>query len=260
MFKLMKYEFRKLRTALVVMVCALAALEIGFVLGTLLKRDGVAAICLGLITVLTFLVYAYIVLAGMASYSRELKEKSGYLIFMAPVTPLGVVLSKLVFTLLASLAATALFALTAYLDFRYLIGRMNIDPQALEQVNMALRFGLKANADVFQLLRMAGFAVVTVLIQIMLTMCCAYLAITLSATLLQNRKGFLRGLISLVLFFAITWGSSWLGNRLIYDGVDLNATYDQMKGAVGWSLLLNFCLASVFAGASAWLLDRKVDL
>ena len=260
MLKLMKYEFRKLRTTLLIMVGSLAALEAGFIAGMLMNRNGLAGTCLALIMLLVFLVYAYIVLAGMASYSRELKEKSGYLIFMAPVTPMGVVLSKLVFTVLAALGATALFALTAYLDVRYLIGRLGLDPETLNSINLVLRFGLKSNADVFQLIRMMGFAAVTVLIEIVLTMCCAYLAITLSATLLQNRKGFLRGLISLVLFFALTWLSNWAANTLIYNNVSLDASFAEMRGAIGWSLLLNLGLSAVFAGASAWLLDRKVNL
>ncbi|MBR1822387.1 MAG: hypothetical protein IJ769_12315 [Clostridia bacterium] len=260
MLKLMKYEFRKLRNTLFAMLAALAALEVGFFAGHAMEKPVLTSICIGLISMLVFLVYAYIILAGMASYSRELKEKSGYLIFMTPVSPLGVVLSKLVFTALAALAATAVFGLTAYLDYRYMFGRMNIDPDILNQINLVLRFGLNADADIWQILRVAGFSVVTVLNEILLTMCTAYLAITLAATLLQNKKGFLRGLISLALFTALTWGSGWLAQRLLYDRVDTSATLNQLTGLLGWSLLLNIALGAVFVAASAWLLDRKVNL
>lgn len=260
MLKLMKYEFRKLRGALLAMLGLLAVLEIGFLIGLRNEKADMTGICLGLITLLVFIVYAYILLAGMASYSRELKEKSGYLIFMTPVTPLGIVLSKLLFTALAALAATAVFGVAAYADYRALFSRLDIDPQYLDQINLMLRFGLNADASVQQILRYAGFSVVTVLIEVMLTMCTAYLAITLSATLLQNKKGFLRGLISLVLFAALTWGCNWLTNRLLYRGVDASASLRQLTGAIGWSVLLNAALCAVFAGVSAWLLDRKVNL
>ena len=260
MLKLMKYEFRKLRTTLLIMVGALAALEVGFIAGVRLDKTGLTAVCITLISILVFVVYAYILLAGMASYSRELKEKSGYLIFMTPVSPLGIVLSKLIFTALASLAATAVFGLTAYLDFRYLLNRANIDPDILNQVNMLLRFGLNANADVFQILRTILFYAATVLIEVMLTMCTAYLAITLSATLLQNKKGFLRGFVSLVLFAALTWGGTWLSQKLFYDQVAISASFEEFKRVLGWSLLLNAGLCAAFTAASAWLLDRKVNL
>ncbi len=260
MLKLMKYEFRKLRNTLLAMVGCLAALEIGFLAGEKLGKDGLTGVCLALITLLVFLVYAYIILAGMASYSRELKEKSGYLIFMTPVSPLGVVLSKLLFTALAALAATALFGFAAYFDYRMLFGRLDLDPDIMNQLNMLLRFGLKADATVQQIVQIAGFAVLTVIIEIMLTMCTAYLAITLSATLLQNKKGFVRGLISLVLFVALTWGSNLLVQKLLYNKVALNATFAEMTGVIGWSLLLNAVLCAAFVAASAWLLDRKVNL
>ena len=260
MFKLMKYEFRKMRATLLAMLGALAALEIGFIAGLKLEKSGLMAVCITLISILVFVVYAYIILAGMASYSRELKEKSGYLIFMTPVRPVGIVLSKLIFTALASLAATAVFGLVAYLDFRYLLDRANIDPDVLDQVNMLLRFGLNSNATVFQILRTALFYALTVLIEVMLTMCCAYLAITLSATLLQNKKGFLRGLISLLLFGLLTWGGNWLSQKLFYEGVTVSASLEEFKHALGWSLLLNAGLCAVFTAASAWLLDHKVNL
>ena len=139
MLKLMKYEFRKLRNTLLIMLAALAALEIGFLVGEAMEKTGLMTVSLVLISVLVFLVYAFIILAGMASYSRELKEKSGYLVFMVPVRPIGVVLSKLVFT---AVAASAVFGAVAYFDFRYLIDKMDIDPDVMNQINMLLRFGL----------------------------------------------------------------------------------------------------------------------
>lgn len=260
MIKLMKYEFRKLRTPLVSLVAALAALEAGFFIGQAMGKDTMMGICLGLISLLTFLVYVYIVLAGIASYDRELREKSGYLVFMVPVSPLGVVLSKLVFTALAAIAATALFGVAAYFDFRYLINRLDIDPEVLTQINMLLRFGLKANADLGQILRMAGFTALTVLIELMLTMCTAYLSVTIAATVLQNKKGFLRTLISLAVFIALTWGSNWLTQRLLYDRVAVDTPFADMTGTIAWSLLLNLGLGAIFVAISAWLLDHKVNL
>ena len=260
MLKLMKYEFRKLRTTLLCMLAALAALEIAFLAGLQLHKNAWISVSVVLLTLLGFAVYAYIILAGMTSYSRELKEKSGYLIFMTPVSPLGVVLSKLLFTALTALVATALFGIAAFYDIRLLVTRLDLDPKTLDQINMMLRLGLKANATVQQILQQVGFWTLTVLIEVILTMCTAYLAITLSATLLQNKKGFLRGLISVVLFVALSWGSGWLAQKLLYNKVAIDATFEQMRGVIGWSLLLNAVLCALFVAASAWLLDRKVNL
>ena len=261
MLKLMKYEFRKLRTTLLALLGVLAALEIGFLVGVAQEKSSLTAISIILLMVLTFVVYAYIILAGMASYSRELKEKSGYLIFMTPVSPLGVVLSKLLFTALAALVTTAIFSAVAWLDIRHLMNQLHLGKEELEQVNLILRFGLNANADIWQILRVIGYYAGTILIEVMLTMCTAYLAITLSATLLQNKKGFLRALISLVLFVALTWGSSWITQRLLYDRVSgLSADPGQLLSILGWSLLLNAGFSAIFTAVSVWLLDHKVNL
>ncbi len=261
MLKLMKYEFRKMRGTLLVMLGVLAALEIGFIVGVRTERDAVTAICVTLLSMLAFAVYAYILVAGVVSYSRELKEKSGYLIFLAPVRPISVVCSKLLFSALAALAATAVFGFAAFLDIRFLLGRVNITAELIEQLDLMLRIGLDANMSVFQILRATGFAALTVLIQILLTMCCAYLAITLSATLLQNRKGFLRGLISVALFCALSWGSGWLTQKLIDTrAVGTYGSFEQLTGLLSGVLLLDLSLSAVFAAVSAWLLDRRVNL
>ena len=260
MLKLMKYEFRKMRATLLILLGAAVALEVGFLAGQTLHKNTMMAVCLGLITFLTFLVYAYILLAGMASYSRELKEKSGYLIFMAPVRPIGVVVSKLLFTALAAIVATVIFGAIAFLDYRMLIRRMNIDPGITQQINMLLRFGLNADAGIEQILGMAAFYTVTVLVEIMSTMCTAYLAITLSATLLQHKKGFLRALISLALFVALNWGLGWVTQKLVYNRVAVDTPFTQMTGLIAWAVGLNAVFCALFGGAAAWLLDRKVNL
>lgn len=261
MLKLMKYEFRKWRTALLALVGGLIVLEIGFIIGQKLDKVGMMATCLGLITILTFSAFACMMIAGIATYSQELRQKSGYLVFMMPVRTLGVVLSKLIYITLVSLVAMALFGTAAYLDFRYLINKFDLDAETLNQLNLMLRFGLKANASVQQILLMAAYFACMALIEMLLTLCTAYLAITLSATLMQNKKGFLRATVSIALFIALTWGSSWVTQKLIYDNVSgVSATFDEIRGTLGWATLLNFGFCAAFTWASAWLLENKVNL
>jgi len=260
MLKLMKYEFRKWRVTLLALVAGLAALEIGFIAGQKLDKPQWMVICLSMIAILTFAAFVYLLIAGIASYSQELREKSGYLVFMVPVHPMGVVAAKLLFIALTALAAMALFGTAGYLDFRYLVSKLDLDANSLEQVNMLLRFGLKTDATVQQIAQAMGFGVLAVLLEVLLTMCTAYLAITLSATLLQNKKGFLRGLISVALFVALSWGASWLTQKLLYTRIRLGAEISEFRTILGWNAALDFALCALFAGASAWLLDRKLNL
>ncbi len=270
MLKLMKYEFRKMRTTLIVLLLALAALELMFVLGAGLDRKGWVMTSLVLLSMLAFCIYGYILVAGIVSYSRELNDRTGYLVFMTPTRPLGIVLSKLLFTLLAGATVTALFVLAACLDYGHLARSFQLDKSLLDQINLSLKFMLgDMSASIAGVGQMILFTVLSVLIEITLAMCTAYLAITVSATLLQNRRGFLRGLVSVLLFFALTWGAGWLSDRLtnlvprlLHTGALTPASFDArtMQTMLCASLGLHLILGGVFAVVSASLLKRKVSL
>lgn len=261
MLKLMKYEFRKTRATLLVMLAALALLEAGFLIGDRLDDYRVAGVCLGLLTVLVFAVYVYILIAGIVSYSRELNDKTGYMTFMVPVGPMGVVASKLLFTVLAALAVTALFGGAAYHDYATLFRRLELDGDVYGQMRFAFSLvagGMGSGISLTRVILTVAFEAGTVLIEIILVMCTAYLAITLSATLMQNKRGFLRWLVSLALFGALNYVTNRAGNLAAWDAVP--ATTGELLSMLGVQAAVHFAFAAVFAGATAWLLDRKVSL
>lgn len=259
MLKLMKYEFRKLRTVLIFMAVALVGLEAGFLAGDALDNYRLAGISLWLLTSLAFGSYVYILIAGIVSYSQELNSKTGYMTFLTPVTPMGVVASKLLFTVLTALAATALFGAAAYFDFTRVFHRLDVDPDALREFGFALSLVTRGlGASVLRVLVNVAAAVGGVLIEILLVMCTAYLAITLSATLLQNRKGLLRRLATCLFFLALAFVTSrvhgWMAWRADPE------TFADVARLLGAQAAVDFAFCALFAGASALLLDRRVSL
>ena len=264
MLKLMKYEFRKMRTVLLILLASLVALELGFVLGYRLEKPDVWSVSLILITLLAFAVYAYILISGIVSYNRELTNRTGYLVFMTPTRPIGIVTSKLLFTFLAAVAAMALFALAAYLDYAFVFKRVTIDPRLLSEIQTQADLALKAlfgdfGMSVNRLGLAIFYSVALVLIQVMYTMCTAYLAITLSATLLQNKKGFVRSLASFALFVALEWGAGRLVQVIIDlmpNPYSLAAVFNLLAASLGFYLVIS----ALFAWASAALLKHKVSL
>lgn len=261
MFKLMKYEFRKTRATLLAMLTALLVLEAGFLIGDRIDDYRVAGVCLGLLTVLVFAVYVYILIAGIASYSREINDKTGYMTFMVPVGPMGIVASKLLFTVLAALVITALFGGAVYYDYAQLFKRLELDQDVYTQMNFAFSMftgTLGTNFSLTRVILTIAFEAGTVLIEIILVMCTAYLAITLSATILQNKKGFLRLLVSFLLFVALNYVTNRASGMVYRDVVP--ETTAQLLSMLGTQAAVHFAFAAVFAGATAWLLDRKVSL
>lgn len=261
MLKLMKYEFRKTRTTLLVMLAALVVLEAGFLVGYARDSYRLTGICLGLLTALVFAVYTYILIAGIVSYNRELNDKTGYMVFMAPVGPWGIVASKLLFTIVAALAVTALFGAAAYLDYSMVFKKIEGGGNLYQQLDFTFTMFTGSMGDqitLTKLILIVAFEVGTVLISVILTMCTAFLAITLSATLLQNKKGFLRMLVSVVLFFALNYVTSRVSGLLVRDAVP--ADTGELFGMLGAHAGVEFAFAALFAWLSALLLDRKVSL
>lgn len=259
MLKLMKYEFRKMRTPLFIILLILVALQIAFMVSNHTKDDAAAYTSLILITLLAFALYCYILVAGIVSYSRELNNRTGYMVFMTPVRPMSIVLSKLLFTLIAAVVATALFATAAFLDTQQLIGQRGVDETVWTQLNYILQIAAQdANISITKLLLTMGAMIISVFTEILLVMCIAYLSITLSATALQNRRGFLRGLLSFLLFVALFRGTGWVSDQLfVYETFE---TFAEVVSYSIWPTLYTFALAGLFAWISAVLLKRKVSL
>ena len=258
MFKLIKYEFLKMRTLLGLMTLALIALEIGFIAGDKTQNPELMGVCLGLLSVLAFAVYLVILLSGISSYGKELNDKTGYMTFMAPVTPLGVVASKLLFTMAAAVVMAALFGGAVYYDMTRLFDGVEWDPQMLEQMNFFFRVYLGGQYGLTTVLLNVALIGVTVVLQVLAVMCAAYLAITLAATLLQNKKGFLRFLVSIIFFGVLQYVMSTV-SRLVIGSPAAQTTREAMS-YIAKDLALEGAFCVLFAGVSAWLLDRKVSL
>ena len=261
MLKLMKYEFRKMRTTLLVMGLALVALEAGYLIGDKIKNYRVTGVSLGLLTALVFAVYVYILIAGIVSYSKELNDKTGYMTFMTPVSPLGIVASKLLFTILAAVVVTALFGGAVYYDYAQQFGRLDLGEDVYRELDFAFTMftgSMGGNVTLTRVILTLAFEAGTVLIEILLVLCTAYLAITLSATLLQNKKGFIRALVSLVFFFALSWATGRVTGMGVGDALPENT--EELLGMLGRQALINGGFCVLFGGLSAFLLDRKVNL
>ena len=261
MIKLMKYEFRKMRTVLLLMLGALVVLEVGYLIGEKIDSYRLTGVSLGLLTALVFAVYIYILFAGIISYSRELNDKTGYMTFMTPVSPLGIVASKLLFTILASVVVTALFGAAVYYDYAHEFGKLELDADTFKSLNFAFSMftgSLGGNITLMRVILNLALEAGTVLIEILLTLCTAYLAITLSATLLQNKRGFIRFAVSVALFIGLNYVTSKVGGMVNRDTII--DTTEQLLQMLGTQAAVDFAFAVLFAGASAWLLDRKVSL
>ena len=100
MLKMLKYEFRRGIFPLLIVGIVIAAIELYFLIGTLTEHADHSVIAIALLILAAFCCYLFVLIYGIISYSQDLKNKSGYLVFMAPISSYKVIGAKLLSILL----------------------------------------------------------------------------------------------------------------------------------------------------------------
>ena len=253
MLKLMKYEYRRNLTGILVMLSAILGAECYFLWANWRGNvDHVIAASMSLFVV-SLLCVAGMLIFSVALYSMELNSKSSYLTFMTPRSSTNILGAKLLAALLLGVFFAALLILLAVWDFSLVerkfpelgLGRMFVD-QFLSQMG-ALGLG--------EIFRIIATVIVEFLIGFFTTVVVAYLAITVGATLLQNKR--FKGILSFLIFIAITllinWCTSWAKGGRVYTDSKNVVDWISFYAIYGVAMLGSF-------GLSAWLLEKKVSL
>lgn len=276
MLKLLKYEFRKGLTGLLIILAATAALQGYFLYGLYINPEDFwhVAVATMLLCITTFAVSIFVLVRGVTSYSGELKQRSAYLIFMTPHSTLKIVASKFLFTFVLGVAAAVFYGALGMLDLTLLLDETGELEEVINIISEGMSsMGLHLEQYVFALL----LGLLMVLLYALSFCAAAYLAVTISHTLFRD-KGW-RWLVALALFWALMQGVSWIYGlfpspfeMLVYQTApgleqlavnsDISLTPDL---ADVLPVLLPHALTSVGVilvslFGCAWMLEKKVSL
>ena len=270
MIRLLKYEFRKALTGMLVLLGITAALEVWFLGGLAMDKEGHAVTAAVLLFFCAYAVAIYVLVRGVTSYSGELKSRSSYLIFMTPNSCLKIVGSKFLYTFVNAVLFFALYGVLAFADVSLMLDYYG---EVESLWDMAAGF-FRANGIYIDQI---GFGVLAVLVYIFLsvisTIAIAYLAITLSHTLFHEKKW--RWLPSLGLFALLTWAVNKVNGLLptatdhlmivenSYAGAEVEIAASAFTDLIPYLLpsagvSLAVILISLFGCAA--LLEKKVSL
>ena len=269
MLKLVKYEFRKSLTSLLVLLGLTAGLEAYFLAALYMDEEMHMFLAMALMLLCSYAVAVYVFVRGVTSYSGELKSRSAYLIFMTPNSTRKIMGSKFLYTFVNGLLFTALYGALGLLDLNLGLHRYN-EYEAFWGAarNILQAYGVHVDQIILGLL--AGMAYV--FLSLLAVIALAYLAITLSHTLLRDRKG--RGLVAVLIFFLLNWLVSWVSG-LFPSALDLLVVYDgemaEVTGqviATSREILMSMLPAALISLGvillswlgCAWMLERKVSL
>lgn len=280
MLKLLKYEFRKGLTSLLVMLGVTLAAEAYFLisLGQWQEHGEHLGISILLLSLLSLAVYIFVLVRGVTSYSGELKNRCAYLIFMTPHSTRKIMASKFIFTILLCVLFGGLYTALGYLDMRLLLVEMGEYEAFIREMNQMLAaMGLHTD----QLIIAAVFTVIYMLLSMLSFFAVAYLAVTLSHTLFRDKSW--RWLMAVIFYLIINYALSFIsslfpmvyGSLQIITEADMMALYGvnpvtyETDFSQTFSTLAVFLipqavisLATILASlfGCAWMLEKKVSL
>ncbi len=261
MLKTIKYELRKNMNSILLFLGIYALLEVVMIAGVNMHKDSWVGISLSLLFGVGFASSLFVMTAQVMGYSRELKDKSGYLVFMTPLSSRRILGAKLLTTLVcATILGVFGFGLML-LDYG-----MVEEVFELEAIPTLLDMVLSQYHTSVRELLLTGLSWVGMLyLSCIFFVCLCFFSISLSATLLQDKKG--KGVISVVIFLVLFLAYTWISNHLPVIGKPvLEGMYDTLEFGPGFflnniiSILFQVvCSIACWLG-SAWLLDNKISL
>lgn len=209
MRKLIKYEFRKDMLLYIIIFSVIMMLEVYLLISILTKSEVNIVISMLLFIMCGSASIIFVEVLGAVSFARELGSKYSYMTFMTPNSTFKIVGAKYIMLLIVTVLLTAVFVGSTVLDVQIALHRFNSINDFLEMMDFIMGMG---NTSVAELVLGFLITLFTIWLDILTTVSLIYLAITLSATILANRRG--KGWLAVGLFVGIRIVVSVINNFL----------------------------------------------
>ncbi len=255
MSRLMKYEFRKTMFPKLVLLGLTAVMEAIYLIGMLVKKDSSGGFdtsyasggILGLVLTASFGII-FIGLYTLMVLHNELGTKQGYMLFMTPHNSYKILGAKMLENALSMFATGGFFGVLATIDLNILLKASGETRSLMDMIQLMLR-----NADINIELRKEYFwAFLFVLIASWLEfIMTAGLSLVLSHTFLSGKK--LSLVVSIVLFFLLSWFTSWVRNFAPRQSGGMHLEF-MVDG------LISLGFTVVFYFISGWMMEKKLSL
>ena len=251
MIKLMKYELRKTWFTKLILLGITAVAEIIYLVGLYTDREGTMSAGITLLFVLAISGLLVIGLESVLVLHRDMNTKQGYMLFMTPNSCYKILGAKVLECGISILLTGAFFFALGLLDLSLLFARQGMLNTLWQQIQSFLSsltiYGRPLVINVSTISALC-FSILTGWISTITT---AYLADVISSSLLNGRK--FNGLISFLLFVALSWGFSEL-NTLVTHGITDTVTMLWIYG------VFELVIATVMYFVTAHLMDKYLSV
>lgn len=273
MGNVLKYEIKKSRFMMLIVGIIIGCLEIAYLIGFFgfkfaqnEKLNDIFTSIWALSTVLLIVAACCSMLAGalysVLLYNSDIRKKSGYMLFLTPTPTWQWILAKILMGLLATAVLVVVFAVLGIADILLFIPELD-DTSFIGQLLIPLRDMFFDNIGTMVLF------LLNLILQIVVMITTIYLAISMSKTLLGNKKigtfvAFVFWIALEILQSAISSLFTLLSNGLFSISIDMseNGLVYNLDTAVPFllaAMALNLVFAGVCYGVTVHLTDKKMS-
>lgn len=274
MGNVLKYEIKKSRFMMLIVGIIIGCLEIAYLIGFFgfkfaqnEKLNDIFTSIWALSTVLLIVAACCSMLAGalysVLLYNSDIRKKSGYMLFLTPTPTWQWILAKILMGLLATAVLVVVFAVLGIADILLFIPELD-DTSFIGQLLIPLRDMFFDNIGTMVLF------LLNMILQIVVMITTIYLAISMSKTLLGNKK--IGSFVAFVFWIALEIFQSaisslftLLSNGLFSISIDMSEdglVYD-LDTAIPYllaAMALNLIFAGVCYGVTTYLTDKKMSV
>lgn len=253
MGKLIKYEFRKQLLSKIVVACVIGGLEAFFFLGLIVGNDKWIGTAMGLFIMAAVFSLIYFSFEAIVTYSNDLKTKQSYMIFLTPCNMFQVVGAKLITTIVQIVLVGGAYLAIGVVNGLIIVARYGTLRQLIEIITEL--FDTISGLEI-RLMDIV-FLIVMSLVTWMVFVAMAMFAITLSTTVLSNKKG--KGVVSIALYFLIDWLVVKVASLVTPTGM-MESGY-LVVNSEAWAYIGVYAAALVLCYiGTALLLEKKVSV
>ncbi|BCN30360.1 hypothetical protein [Anaeromicropila herbilytica] len=248
MLKLMKYEFRKQAFSKGVILALLGLVEVLFGYSVIFDNENVLGTSVFLLTMLSFASLIFVAYESIITFSKDLKEKCSYMLFLVPKSTYSIIGAKVLSAGIQVIAVGLLFLAVSAVDFSILVAKYSslaeITDKVRKLISAVIAYDINGS-DVF----LAFFNVLLNWISIITV---AFFSITLSTTFLANKK--FKGVVSFIIFVVLNYLFGLIVRTTIGDQIN----YTQTKIILDCLYYICFTIITYFG--TGYMLDKKVSV
>lgn len=251
MTKLIKYEFQKQMFSKIVIMVSLAVLIALFTYGVIRDDEQMSMVILAVTSVFMMLAITYVGIEGAVVYSKDLRTKQSYMLFMVPQSSWSILGAKVIASVLQILFTMFIFTVTLAANVTiFLMHNANMQ-ELVEMVKQFVEAVFNIRVDVRLLAEGLG---VTFILWVFLFMLAVFVE-TLLYTVFNQGK--LISVLAVVAYCLVFWGIVRLENTLCGLLAQMNPSELVLNG-MSYAYYLALDLILFFA--SAWLIEKKLSV